>query len=69
VDTTGAGDNFHAAFALAMARQYQLAEAVKLAVAVASLSCRALGGRLGLPTWEEAMQQVAILRPQLVAQV
>ena len=67
VDTTGAGDNFHAAFALAMARQYQLAEAVKLAVAVASLSCRALGGRLGLPTWEEAMQQAAILRPQLVA--
>jgi sugar/nucleoside kinase (ribokinase family) len=69
VDTTGAGDNFHAAFALAMARDYQLDEAVKLAVAVASLSCRGLGGRLGLPTWEEAIQQAANLKPQLVAEI
>jgi sulfofructose kinase len=55
VDTTGAGDNFHAAFALALARGFGLPRAVKFSVAVASLSCRGYGGRQGLPTWEEAM--------------
>jgi sugar/nucleoside kinase (ribokinase family) len=54
VDTIGAGDNFHAAFALALARNYSLQQAVPLAVAVASLSCRDYGGRNAIPTWEEA---------------
>jgi len=55
LDTTGAGDNFHAALSLALARGFSLREAVTLAVAVASLSCRAYGGRLGIPTWDEAL--------------
>lgn len=54
VDTTGAGDNFHGAFALALSRGYDLHEAVTFAVAVASLSCRGYGGRSGLPTMAEA---------------
>jgi sugar/nucleoside kinase (ribokinase family) len=54
VDTIGAGDNFHAAFALALARNFSLRQAVPLAVAVASLSCRDYGGRNAIPTWEEA---------------
>lgn len=53
-DTTGAGDNFHGAFALALSRGFTLHEAVKLAVAVASLSCRGYGGRGALPDFEEA---------------
>ena len=55
-DTIGAGDNFHAAFALAVSKKYDLSEAVKLAVAVASLSCRAYGGREGIPNWGEAIE-------------
>lgn len=54
LDTTGAGDNFHAAFSLALSRQFSLSMTVKFSVAVASLSCRAYGGREGIPTWEEA---------------
>lgn len=54
VDTTGAGDNFHGAFALARSRGYDLHAAVAFAVAVASLSCREYGGRKGLPTMAEA---------------
>lgn len=54
-DTTGAGDNFHAAFSLALSRGYSLKGSVKFAVAVASLSCRALGGRAGLPSLTEAL--------------
>ena len=58
-DTIGAGDNFHAAFAVARLRRYDLARAVMFAVAVASLSCRAYGGREGLPTNAEALEQAA----------
>jgi sugar/nucleoside kinase (ribokinase family) len=56
VDTVGAGDNFHAAFALALARGFDLQRAVKLAVAVASLSCQKYGGRAGVPSWEQALE-------------
>jgi sulfofructose kinase len=51
-DTIGAGDVFHGALALALARATPLPEAVKLAVAAASLSCRGYGGREGLADME-----------------
>jgi sulfofructose kinase len=53
-DTIGAGDNFHGAFALAVARGDNFVDAVKSSVAVASLSCRGYGGRKGLPFQSEA---------------
>lgn len=55
-DTTGAGDNFHAAFAVALSRGFDIPAAVKFAVAVATLSCRGYGGRAALPDYREAMQ-------------
>ena len=54
VDTIGAGDNFHAAFALAIARGMSLRKAVKFSVATATLSCRDYGGRSAIPTWHQA---------------
>jgi sulfofructose kinase len=62
-DTIGAGDNFHAALALALSRGSDLPEAVRLAVAVASLSCRAYGGREGIPSMVEAHVLAATLTP------
>ena len=56
VDTIGAGDNFHATFALALKKGLDLHQAVKLSVAVASLSCREFGGRRGVPELKEAMR-------------
>jgi sulfofructose kinase len=56
VDTIGAGDNFHAAFALALAKGFDLHQAVSFSVAVASLSCREYGGRKGVPTMNEALE-------------
>ena len=53
-DTTGAGDNFHGAFSMAISWGFDMGDAVRFAVAVASLSCRALGGRAGIPDYEEA---------------
>jgi sulfofructose kinase len=57
-DTIGAGDVFHGALALALARSTPFPEAVKLAVAAASLSCRGYGGREGLAEMEEARRLV-----------
>ncbi len=60
-DSIGAGDNFHAAFALGLLHGYGLVRIVKFAVAVASLSCRAHGGRAGLPHRDEALELAAAL--------
>ena len=62
VDTVGAGDNFHAAFALAQAKGFDLHQSVKFSVATASLSCREYGGRNGLPSWDEALSVAESLK-------
>jgi sulfofructose kinase len=49
VDTTGAGDAFHGAFALMVASQKPAAVCARYAAAVAALKCTRLGGRAGLP--------------------
>ena len=67
VDTVGAGDNFHAAFALALTRGFDLHRLVKFSVAVASLSCREYGGRNGVPTWEQALGVAGALKEEIVA--
>jgi len=59
-DSTGAGDAFHGALCLALARAFRLPDAIRYAVAAASLSCRGLGGR-SFPTAAE----VDALWPQL----
>ena len=66
VDTVGAGDNFHATFALALARGFDLHQTVKISVAVASLSCREYGGREGVPTWQQALEVANTLREKTV---
>jgi sulfofructose kinase len=69
VDTIGAGDNFHGAFALALAKKFDLARCVKFAVAVASLSCSAYGGRNGIPQWSEALAMADRLEAGVVARI
>jgi sulfofructose kinase len=54
VDTTGAGDIFHAGFIYGLLQNWEVAEILKFANAVAALKCRDLGGRQGIPTLEEA---------------
>jgi ribokinase len=50
VDTTGAGDVFHGAFAVALTAGDPFERCLRFASAAASLKCRTLGGRAGLPT-------------------
>jgi len=58
VDTTGAGDVFHGAFAYFVSQSYSLAETVAFASATAALSTTALGGRGHLPSLAEVKSLV-----------
>jgi sulfofructose kinase len=49
VDTTGAGDAFHGAYALALARGTSPDTCLRFATAVAAAKCVQPGGRAGLP--------------------
>ena len=53
VDTLGAGDALHGAFALALAEGQSEAQALRFGAAVASLKCTRLGGSGGTPTRPE----------------
>jgi sulfofructose kinase len=52
-DTTGCGDVFHGAYALALARNQIPLEAARFASAAAALCATKLGGRDGIPTAEQ----------------
>jgi sulfofructose kinase len=49
IDTTGAGDAFHGAFAAALAAGLDWPETLRLASAAGSLCCETLGARPGIP--------------------
>jgi sugar/nucleoside kinase (ribokinase family) len=56
IDTTGAGDVFHAGFIYGLLQNWEVEEILRFANAVAALKCRDLGGRKGIPTLEEARE-------------
>jgi sulfofructose kinase len=66
VDTIGAGDNFHGAFALAVSLGFNLHRAVRFAVATATLSCRNYGGRQGLPDRRTALSMTEQIKAEVV---
>jgi sugar/nucleoside kinase (ribokinase family) len=53
VDTTGAGDVFHAGFIYGLLQNWEVKEILRFANAVAALKCLDLGGRKGIPALEE----------------
>ncbi|MEQ9814783.1 MAG: PfkB family carbohydrate kinase [Azospirillaceae bacterium] len=53
VDTLGAGDVFHGAYAFALASGRPVAAAMRLAAATAALKCTRPGGRDGIPRADE----------------
>lgn len=56
VDTNGAGDAFHGAYAVAIAEGLDAVAAARLASAAAALKCTKPGGRAGLPSRKELDQ-------------
>ncbi len=55
VDTTGAGDVFHAGYAYGVISGWEIGRTLRFASLVAALSCRGLGGRASLPSLGEAL--------------
>lgn len=53
VDTLGAGDVFHGAFALAIAEGERIEDAMRFASAAAALKCTRFGGAFAAPTRQE----------------
>jgi sulfofructose kinase len=55
VDTTGAGDVFHGAYAFAIGGGLAVREAMSFASAAAALKCMRAGGRAGIPTIDDCV--------------
>lgn len=53
VDTTGAGDTFHGAYLVGLARGWSLERCAAFSSAVAALHCTVLGNRKGIPSMDE----------------
>jgi sugar/nucleoside kinase (ribokinase family) len=53
VDTTGCGDSYHGAFLFGLLKGLELKQTASVASAVAALNSQHLGGRGGLPTYEQ----------------
>jgi sulfofructose kinase len=59
VDTLGAGDVWHGAFALALAEGKSERAAIRFASAAAAIKCTRFGGRVGAPTRDEVERFLA----------
>ncbi len=55
VDTTGAGDVFHGAYIVGLQHGWDAAQCAIFASAVSALKCTKLGGRAGIPTFEQTL--------------
>ncbi|RWX81013.1 sugar kinase [Neorhizobium lilium] len=65
VDTLAAGDAFHGAFALAVAEELGIDQAIRLGSVTAALKCEVFGGRRGMPSRATAENTLKRL-PELV---
>ena len=59
VDSTGAGDAFHGAFALAVARNMVWDDALNFASAAGALTCTKLGARASLPYEDQVLSLIS----------
>ena len=55
VDTTGCGDSYHGAFLFGLLNGMDLERTASFASAVAAINTQRLGGRIGLPTYEQVV--------------
>lgn len=55
IDTTGAGDVFHGAYIVGRLHGWDLRQTATFASAVSALKCMRLGGRKGIPTFDDVI--------------
>lgn len=61
IDTTGAGDAFHGAFAAAVAAELDWLDILRYASAAGAFCCTKIGARLGLPTKQQHLTLLQVL--------
>lgn len=64
IDTTGAGDAFHGAFAAAVAANMEWLELLRYASAAGALCCTKIGARQGIPSREDIRALLGRKKPQ-----
>ncbi len=64
LDTTGAGDVWHAGFAAGLLWQWDIEECLRLAAAASALKCRQLGGRAGIASRDEVLSFLQHAQPK-----
>lgn len=62
VDTTGAGDVFHGAYAFGIASGWPIRRCAQFSSAAAALSCTRMGGRAGIPGLDEVLERMRAQR-------
>ncbi len=55
IDTTGAGDVFHGAYIVGLLRGWDLESIALFASAVSAIKCTKLGGRAGIPRYDDVL--------------
>ena len=60
VDTTGAGDAFHAGFLYGQIKNFSIEESLQYGNAVAAINCTKLGGRSALPSSDEVSHFLSV---------
>lgn len=68
VDTTGAGDVFHGAYIVATMHGWGPRACATFSTAVSALKCTVLGGRAGIPTFEQTLDFLQAHGIELVPQ-
>lgn len=64
VDTTGAGDVWHAGFTAGVIWQWEIEECLRLAAAASAMKCRRLGGRAGIGDRDEVLSFLRMAHPK-----
>lgn len=64
LDTTGAGDVFHGAYIVGLLQGWNLRQIAAFSTAVSAIKCTQLGGRVGVPCFDDAL---AFVRQQGIA--
>ena len=59
IDTTGAGDVFHGAYIVGLIHGWDLKSVAQFSTAVSALKCTKLGGRAGIPTFDQTLAFLA----------
>ena len=58
MDTTGAGDIFHGAYAYGVMKKWDMEKILKVASATAALSTEKLGGNVAIPALEDVEKMI-----------